>query len=273
MKQVVYISMLGEPSHYNIDSFKSLCASGLEKDWVVDWFQSLAEKYGFNFISVDICRGEELPSLSAVDAIIVGGSNHDIRKSFPWLKRLTAWLIKYRTFGRPLLAICAGHQLISTVFEDGTLAERERGLMAGSFVVKLSKLGQKHPLFEGISKDPKFLFANSLHVIPSDSLANKALASIGESHAICVDHGEYWYSCQFHPESQKKTWECFFKENNDVDMDLYFEDHNGKRFIENFFKISKFVVDEQLTKSMACHPLASSTHGDSPSVKTPKHHE
>ncbi|MFT5720079.1 MAG: GMP synthase (glutamine-hydrolyzing) [Motiliproteus sp.] len=263
MKQVVYISMLGEPSHYNIDSFKSLCDSGLEKDWVVEWFQSLAIEYGFSFISVDICNGGELPSVSSIDTVIVGGSNHDIRDAYPWLERLTCWLTEYRTLGRPLLAICASHQLVSTIFEDGTLTEREGGLMAGSFAVKLSELGQKHPLFEGISKDPKFLFANYLHVLPSNSLANKALASIGESSAICVDHGGYWYSCQFHPESHKKTWECFFNENSDVDMDLYCGEHSGRQLIENFFKISKNAVVEQRAKPMAVHPVVSSTSSDS----------
>lgn len=273
MKQVVYISMLGEPSHYNIDNFKNLCNSGLEKDWVVEWFQSLAKEYGFSFISVDICRGEELPPLSAIDTVIVGGSNHDIREGFPWLERLTSWLMKYRSLGRPLLAICAGHQLISTVFEDGTLTEREGGLLVGSFAVELSELGQKHPLFEGIIKDPKFLFANSLHVLPSDSLAGKALAFIGESPAICVDHGGYWYSCQFHPESQKKTWECFFKENSNVDINLYSDEHDGKRLIENFFKISKSVADGRLAEPIVSHPVTGSTPGALPPIKTPLHNK
>lgn len=239
MKKLVYISMLGEPSCYNVEDFKKLCSSGLEKDWIIEWHQPLAAEYGFKMSSVDICRGDQLPTPNAVDTVIVGGTNHDIREKFAWLTRLIDWLKEYRNLYRPLLGICGGHQLVSTVFDGGKLVERNGGRLAGTYSVNLSEIGQQHPLFKEIAQNPKFHFGNSLYVLPSDSLSKKVLASVGENPAIAVDHGGHWYSCQFHPESQKKTWECLFKGDVGVDMKLYSEDHDGQAFLKNFFKISR----------------------------------
>lgn len=243
MKRVVYISMLGEPSHYNTDNFKSLCSSGLEKDWVKDWLQPLAGKYNLRIESIDICRGETLPDIDSVDAVIIGGSNHDIRNHYSWLDELTNWLKDYRKRHRPLLGICGGHQLVSTVFEGGVLTESESGLMAGAFTIELNELGRQHPFFKGISDNPRFLFANYLHMTFPSAPHGRVLASVNNSPAIVVDHGDNWLSCQFHPESREQAWRCFYKDNPKVNTDAYSGDHDGEKLIENFFAIAQAALE------------------------------
>lgn len=236
MKNIVFISMLGEAHLYDVDKFKDLCESGLEKDWIAKWLQPVSNDYGYQLTSVDICRGDKLPPPSDVDAVIVGGTSHDVREQFPWLERLTSWLREYRILRRPLLGICGGHQLISIVFGGGELEERKDGRFAGTFPIEVSELGKHHPLFDGIAESPVFHFANSLHIQPSSYLAKRVLACSKDSSAVAIDHGDHWLTCQFHPESEKNTWESYFRDDHDVDIGLYSQAHDGGRLIENFLK-------------------------------------
>ncbi len=250
MNKLLYISMLGEPSIYNVDNFKDLCSSGLERDWIIEWLHSLAAKYDFQMASIDICRGDELPPPNTVETLIVGGTSHDVRDKFEWLTNLTAWLKEYRSLDHPLLGICGAHQLVSIIFEDGEMEARDEGRLAGTYSVIISERGLLHPIFKGISQNPKFHFGNSFYVVPSKSLSTKVLASVGKDSAIAIDHGRHWYSCQFHPESEIKTWKCYFKGDDEVDLSLYSEDHDGRKFVENFLRISKSFLNEKSTPTV-----------------------
>ena len=85
---------------------------------------------------------------------------------------------------------------------------RTGGTLAGTYEIELTDLGRQRPLFEGLSSSPRFNFANYLHVISSAAQKAKVLAGIGESSAISIDHGNHWYTTQFHPESRRSVWSC-----------------------------------------------------------------
>mgnify|MGYP000176775948 CR=1 FL=1 len=236
-KSLVFISMLGEKEHFNPDHFSGLCLSGLEKDWVVNWFGPIAQETGFNLSGVDICRGDTLPMVENVDCVILGGTMHVVTEDRPWLYELYAWLRQYRKTGQPLLGICGGHQLVSTQFEDGRLTGRAAGTLAGTYEIELTELGRKHPLFDGLSINPRFNFANYLHVVPSKEQKGRVLARIGESNAICIDHGAHWYTTQFHPESRQSVWSCMYEHSKPEHVGNYSDDQDGAALILNFMKI------------------------------------
>ncbi|OEY65391.1 glutamine amidotransferase-related protein [Marinobacter sp. X15-166B] len=239
MKRVVFISQLGEPSVYNTDDFTSMCPSGLEKDWIKERLQPVANRYNFQLESVDVCRGDELPDVHSVDAVIISGSRHTPTDSYPWLDTLKSWLLDYRKRARPLLGVCAGHQLVSTLFDDAKLSDRDDGLMAGAYTIDLNERGQAHPLFAGLSAKPTFLFANYMHITLPAAAQDKVLASVSGSPAIVVDHGDHWFSSQFHPESCAQTWRCYYKHAPDVNTDAYAGSHDGAKMMENFFAIAQ----------------------------------
>ena len=238
-KSLLFISMLGENELFNPDYFKSLCSSGQERDWIEAWFGPMALEMGFSFSGIDICRGDSLPALDDFDCVILGGTMHVVTENRPWLRALCEWLRQYRIANKPLLAICGGHQLVSTQFEDGVLNGRVGGTLAGTYEIELTDLGRQHPLFEGLSGSPRFNFANYLHVIPSASQQARVLARIGESSAICIDHGNHWYTTQFHPESRRCVWSCMYENTAPEHVGNYSDDQDGPSLIRNFMKIAQ----------------------------------
>ena len=237
-RTLLFISMLGEDDLFNPEHFTSLTSSGREKDWIEDWFGPAAQETGFSIFGVDICRGDALPAADNVDCVILGGTMHVVTEDRPWLHALYAWLRAYRDSGKPLLGICGGHQLVATEFEDGVLVGRAGGTLAGTYEIELTELGRQHPLFDGLSTRPRFNFANYLHVIPSDVQKAKALARIGESSAICIDHGNQWYTTQFHPESRRSVWSCMYERTEPGYVGNYSDEQDGATLIRNFMKIA-----------------------------------
>ena len=239
-RKLLFISMLGESSVYNVDDFKALCSSGLEKDWIPSWHGNLANKYNFDMISVDIVRGDTLPVPAQISSVILGGTIHLILEDKNWLKTVLTWLQEYRKLRRPLFGICGGHQMIAVNFFNGNrLIKRENGPLNGTYEIQLTEDGKSAPLFHGMTDRPTFHFANSYHIIPSPRADMNILATTKDSPAVVVDYGYHWYGSQFHPESRKESWNCYFKQDSTIDLSKYKTDHAGVQLFENFFRISQ----------------------------------
>ena len=237
MKNALFISMLGEREHFRSEDYLSLCESGKEKDWVVDWHSDIAEEAGYKLFGVDICHGEKLPNANNVDTVILGGTLHVVTEDRKWLHDLRNWLRDYRKSKHPLLAICGGHQMLSSQFGDGELTGRSEGTLAGTYQIKLTEKGKVHPLFSGMPEFPKFHFANYLHVLPSTDQKKAVLAIHDNSPALAIDHGNNWFSSQFHPESSKQSWDIYYGAQEDEYKSYYLDEHEGSKFISNFFRL------------------------------------
>lgn len=238
MKKLLFISMLGEDDQFDPQDFTKLCPSGLEKDWIADWFAPLSHSYGFELVAIDICRGDPLPDPNTIDCVIVGGTVHTVDEKRSWFDALKIWLLTYRESKKPLLGICGGHQFIATQIEDGILALRPEGRLVGTHPVELTPIGKDHDLMRGLPAAPQFSFANFYHVEPSDNHKGRVLARFGSSAAIAIDHGGNWYSTQFHPESRLETWQTFFAKNDRQNISYYAAQHDGEQLLANFLEIA-----------------------------------
>ena len=235
---LLFISMLGEREHFKPELFTSLCESGLERDWIVEWHGDLAAQSGLEMFSVDICRGDTLPPVNEISSVVLGGTLHVVTEDRQWLNDLRTWLAAYRKTGRPLLAICGGHQMLASQFGDGQLTGRDEGTLAGTYHIELTESGQQHPLFNGMPENPRFHFANYLHIIPSTDQKQGVLSVQDNSPAIALDHGGNWFSCQFHPESRKDSWDIYYGELDSDYSSNYSMDHHGQQLLNNFFQLS-----------------------------------
>ncbi len=236
--KVLFISMLGEREHFKPTQFVSLCPSGLERDWILDWHAPLAAQSGLQMSGVDVCRGERLPAFDQVAGVILGGTMHVVTEDRPWLHDLRKWLRAYRATERPLLAICGGHQMLCSQFGNGTLAGRSGGTLMGTYEIQLTAAGASHPLFCGIPSTPQFHFANYLHIIPAAEQESGVLAVQDNGPAVTVDHGDNWFSCQFHPESRKESWDIYYGAVDPQYTSGYSEEHYGAQVMANFFELS-----------------------------------
>ena len=239
MKNALFISMLGESEHVCNEDYITLCNSGKEKDWVVDWHRSIAENAGYKFLGTDICHEEKLPDTNNIDTVILGGTLHVITENRKWLHNLRNWLTDYRKTKKPLLAICGGHQMLSSQFADGELTKRPEGTLAGTYKIKLTEKGKTHPLFLDMPENPRFHFANYLHILPSISQKRDILAIHDNSPALAIDHGNNWFSTQFHPESRKQSWDIYYGLREKIYKSNYTEEHDGNILISNFFNLDK----------------------------------
>ena len=235
-KTALFISMLGERVHFRPEEYRSLCPIGLEKDWILTWHGGSAANAGLTLSSVDICRGDRLPEVNDIDRVVLGGAMHVVTEDRQWLHDLTGWLRDYRRTKRPLLAICGGHQLLAIEFGDGELTGRSDGTLSGTYEIELTADGRMHPLFRGLPETPRFHFANYLHVLPAETTSMNVLAAQPESPAIVLDHGGNWFSCQFHPESRKQSWDIYYSALDPDYASDYDEEHDGEGLIANFFQ-------------------------------------
>ena len=79
-------------------------------------------------------------------------------------------------------------------------------------------------------------FANYLHVLPAETVSIKILTKQPGSAAIAIDHGGDWFSCQFHPETGKQSWDIDYGALENSYASAYAEDHDGERLMANFFQ-------------------------------------
>ena len=93
---------------------------------------------------VDICHGEKLPDANNVDSVILGGTLHVVTEDRKWLRDLRNWLRDYRKSKHPLLAICGGHQMLSSQFGDGELTGRSEHT-SGNISNKVNRKGKSSP--------------------------------------------------------------------------------------------------------------------------------
>ena len=127
-----------------------------------------------------------------------------------------------KAYGKPLLGICLGMQLLADFGEEGLTAGQETpglGFIPGR-VVSLRKLGCKarlphvgwnsvstlleNPLLEGISKDTDFYFVHSYGFLSEVATICVATTTYEVDIPAVVNHGRVW-GTQFHPEKSSRA--------------------------------------------------------------------
>lgn len=127
---------------------------------------------------------------------------------------------------------------MATAFAGGDLHYRAAGTLAGTFPIALTAAGTAEPLFSGIDEDDRFHFANDLEIALPPTSPATVLATDGSGGIAALAYGDGWYSCQFHPESQRHMWDAFHADRPEHRQN-YRDAHSGQKLLKNFLNISR----------------------------------
>ena len=203
-------------------------------------------RLGARFVVVHPYRGEALPELSAVSAIIVMGgamgANDD--RLHPFLTPLKAFIADAARQGIPYLGICLGGQLLAAALGAKVISNRWEEL--GTLSVSLTGEGLRDRLFNGI--DRRFVtfqwHHDSFDPPPGAHLLAFSQACPHQAFRI----GENAWGLQFHPEVNEtiiRDWSSWSKETAAQTEELLAEyrSHENEyrevssRIMENFLMV------------------------------------
>lgn len=226
--RLCYLSILAEPGTYDRSVYDDIDGGDNECIWIENTFGHLS---GVSIHGYRVAEGEPVPDPADGDLFILGGSYNSVHDGFPWQTRIYRWLEVLRGTGKPLLAICGGHQMICHM-QGSTVEHVPGGFVAGTEAVTLNDDGLASPLFSGLGPTANFHFGNQEHVTDVPSGA-RLLGSHERAPVAALDYGGGWFSTQFHPEATIDTLRNSWRITRPEYMKNYRETADGFRLIEN----------------------------------------
>ena len=203
--RVMFLSQLGAPGSYDPAIFAEAPGGDDEGHWIRLQFEGLGLLDAMEYSARRVCHGALPPEPEEADIVILGGSYHSVHDDLPYQRRLLDWFGRWRKAGKPLFGICGGHQLMAH-WQGVTVDTVPDGPMCATHAIALTGAGRAHPLFAGVEEqDLAFHFGNyeRLSRLPDGATL---LAHRPEMPAMAVDHGEGWWSVQFHPEADRDVF-------------------------------------------------------------------
>ncbi|MEE2731702.1 MAG: glutamine amidotransferase [Pseudomonadota bacterium] len=160
------------------------------------WFQD-SVGHG-HFTTYDVAGGAKPPSLHECDGYIITGSPAMVTEKLSWSENLKSWIQQIVAEGRPLLAVCYGHQLLADAL-GGEAGWHPKGREIGTVTIKLTTTGKEDPLLSGLPETflAQVTHAQSALVLPPDATL---LASNSYEPHQAYRVGERAWGVQFHPE-------------------------------------------------------------------------
>jgi GMP synthase (glutamine-hydrolysing) len=147
---------------------------------------------------VCVQEGGTLPAPESVAGAVVTGSSALVSRREPWSEATGRWLVEAVRAGRPILAICYGHQLLAQAL-GGRVGANPRGREIGSVAVAPRPEAAADPLLGGLSAPWLFQATHVESVLELPPGARGLAGSALDPHqAFAV--GERAWGVQFHPE-------------------------------------------------------------------------
>lgn len=186
-----------------IDSLADV--TGDYEDWIARGLGSTAHPISV----VDVARGETLPPLSEVAAVVVTGSASMVTERSPWMEQTSSWLREAVAEGVPLLGICFGHQMLAQAL-GGEVGYNPLGVEVGTARIRLEEEAQHDPLFKGVAASFVAQVSHQqsvLHLPPGA----RALASSDKEPYQAFAYGRCAWGVQFHPEFNARVIRKFIE--------------------------------------------------------------
>ncbi len=128
---------------------------GSYADMFVELFKQ--SRYAFSYRCYDVIAGQWPEYPADCDGWIITGSIHGVYDNLPWMEPLKGLIVQIADFGRPLLGICFGHQIIASAL-GGSVEKAHQGWGLGVHNYKVD--AQIVPGLAGLSSKLKI---NAMH--------------------------------------------------------------------------------------------------------------
>ncbi len=199
-KTLLFISQFAHPGTWSPSTWRRVQDGDDETAALRTLLGSIDMLDRLNYIGIKAHQGEPLPdNLDAIDGVILGGSFASVADNHEWQRRISGWLSRWRETGKPMMGICGGHQLMTTML-GGRVERSPHGPEVGSLPVTRTAAGREHFLFDGFDDNSCFFFGNFDRVIEVPE-GTTVLGTRPNLPAAALDHGGNWVSVQFHPET------------------------------------------------------------------------
>jgi len=232
-KVLLYISQFAEPGSYDKSTWRRIYGGDDETIAIEALLDQIGALDAVDYRGIKAHEGEALPAdLDAIDGVILGGSFASVSDNYAWQREIAAWLGRWRQTGKPLMGICGGHQLMSTML-GGRVEKTPSGPEVGSLPLTLTEQGRSHYLFDGFDDSSPFFFGNFDRVIEVPE-GTTVLATRPNLPAAALDHGGNWVSVQFHPETTCDRMATCWAEINPAQSARYSFIPGCERMIANF---------------------------------------
>ncbi len=179
--------------------------AGDYEDWIAQGMGITA----YPIAVVDVARGQSLPALSEVAAIVVTGSASMVTDHSEWIVELALWLRRAVAQQVPLLGICFGHQLLAKAL-DGDVDYNPRGLEVGTASVQLASQTQGDPLFGAMPEVFSAQVSHRQSVVRLPAGARLLASSEKDPHQA-FRYGTLAWGVQFHPEFDASITRAFIE--------------------------------------------------------------
>lgn len=174
-----------------------------------DWFQFGMGLNKTETVVVSVYKGELLPDVSSISAVVITGSPAYVTDLAPWNFAAADFLKEAFAARLPMLGICYGHQLIAWAF-GGSVDFHPRGREIGTVPVMLNDAALNDDLLRGL---PQQMPVNASHQQSVIDLPPGAVRLI--SNAFDPNHGfrlgSQTWGFQFHPEFDKQITQAYIK--------------------------------------------------------------
>jgi GMP synthase (glutamine-hydrolysing) len=156
---------------------------------------------------VPVHRGDPLPDIGAVEAVIITGSPSSVTKREPWADALARYTSDLVDAGRPLLGVCYGHQILAHA-RGGRVEQNPLGYEIGTIDLEITGAGRADPLIGSLRGPMRF---QSVHADAVVSLPEEAqlLATSERSAVQAFSIGDRTWGVQFHPEMTRSIMSMY----------------------------------------------------------------
>lgn len=155
-----------------------------------------------------------LPSVEAIDGVMITGSHAMVSDREAWSEALKPWLCEARARQLPMFGVCYGHQLMAAAF-GGDSGYHPDGRECGTRLVRLTEAARGDELFDELP--PHF----GAHLTHSQSVlalpaATTVLAANDHDPHQALRYGPRQWSVQFHPEFTPAVMRTYLEHQRDA---------------------------------------------------------